>query len=139
MIRDFFFEKHSINEILEKFVYEYRVCMIIYIIGIIAKYICKITSRINNIMTYIITVDDNILTYFFQTIENVIHYRKEMIFASIVVFGCIWLVLFKGIFWGIAVIFLIYIGGGIWPFLIVGFIIDLIINKIIYKEKRAEN
>ena len=50
-----------------------------------------------------------------------------------VTIGCVWLVIFKGVLWGIAVIFLIYNGGGMLPLLAIGFVIDIIINMIVYK------
>ena len=85
MIIDFFFKRHSIRELIDKFIYEYRICMIIFIIGMLAKYwykiptineidvIHNIADRINDITAYIVSVEDNILTAIFQVIENIIH------------------------------------------------------------------
>ena len=87
----------------------------------------------------VITIEDNVLTQIFQVFENITHYAKEDMFALTVMIGCFWLVLCKGLLWGPAVIFLIYNGSGLLPFLVVAFIIDLIINRIISTTKSKKN
>ena len=94
---------------------------------------------INEVYMQVLTIEDNVLKQILQVFENITHYAKEDIFALTVMIGCFWLVLCKGLLWGPAVIFLIYNGSGLLPFLVVAFIIDLIINKIISTTKSKKN
>ena len=96
-------------------------------------------NRINEVYMQVLTIEDNVLTQIFQVFENITHYAKEDIFALTVMIGCFWLVLCKGLLWGPAVISLIYNGSGLLPFLVVAFIIDLIINRIISTTKSKKN
>lgn len=142
---EFLFKRHGIEEIAIGFVTRFRICLIIFICGILLRYINKIpvldniiflhniADKFNMMYANVITFEDNILTPIFQFLENIIHVNKEYIFAMMVTIGCVWLVIFKGVLWGIAVIFLIYNGGGMLPLLAIGFVIDIIINMIVYK------
>ena len=94
---------------------------------------------INEVYMQVLTIEDNVLKQILQVFENITHYAKEDIFALAVMIGCFWLVLCKGLLWGPAVIFLIYNGSGLLPFLVVAFIIDLIINKILSTTKSKKN
>lgn len=150
-LRDFFLKRHGIDELIMGFLTKYRLCMIVFIVGILARYLYKIpvldnldvlhnmANRINEVYMQVLTIEDNVLTQIFQVFENITHYAKEDIFALTVMIGCFWLVLCKGLLWGPAVIFLIYNGSGLLPFLVVAFIIDLIINRIISTTKSKKN
>ena len=150
-LRDFFLKRHGIDELIMGFLTKYRLCMIVFIVGILARYIYKIpvldnldvlhnmANRINEVYMQVLTIEDNVLTQIFQVFENITHYAKEDIFALTVMIGCFCLVLCKGLLWGPAVIFLIYNGSGLLPFLVVAFIIDLIINRIISTTKSKKN
>ena len=96
-------------------------------------------NRINEVYMQVLTIEDNVLTQIFQVFENITHYAKEDMFALTVMIGCFWLVLCKGLLCGPAVIFLIYNESGLLPFLVVTFIIDLIINRIISTTKSKKN
>lgn len=142
---EFLFKRHGIEEIVIGFVTRFRICLIIFICGMLLRYLNKIpvldniiflhniADRFNIMYANVITFEDNILTPIFQFFENIIHVNKEFIFAMMVTIVCVWLVIFKGVLWGIAVIFLIYNGGGMLPLLAIGFVIDIIINMIVYK------
>ena len=54
-------------------------------------------NRINEVYMQVLTIEDNVLTQIFQFFENITHYAKEDIFALIVMIGCFWLVLCKGL------------------------------------------
>ena len=101
--------------------------------------IIDFVSGINEVYMQVLTIEDNVLKQILQVFENITHYAKEDIFALTVMIGCFWLVLCKGLLWGPAVIFLIYNGSGLLPFLVVAFIIDLIINKILSTTKSKKN
>ena len=140
---DFLFRRHGIEEIAIGFVTRFRICLIIFVSGMLLRYLNKIpvldnimflhntADKFNIMYANVITFEDNVLTPIFQFLENIIHVNKEYIFAMMVTIGCVWLVIFKGVLWGIA---LIYNGGGMLPLLAIGFVIDIIINMIVYKK-----
>ena len=108
-LRDFFLKRHGIDELIMGFLTKYRLCMIVFIVGILARYIYKIpvldnldvlhnmANRINEVYMQVLTIEDNVLTQIFQVFENITHYAKEDIFALTVMIGCFWLVLCKGL------------------------------------------
>ena len=87
-LRDFFLKRHGIDELIMGFLTKYRLCMIVFIVGILARYLYKIpvldnldvlhnmANRINEVYMQVFCIGINCIHHLMFRKNSLHKFRK---------------------------------------------------------------